>query len=648
MNKQFSKLVLFLILFAFFSAFVSAQDDTEKLTKILSMDPSLQKINELHQFQLNHPDSPYLGRIVQGFIITFIDMNEVDSALFQADEYIKSLPAERKGEIYNDIAYMLAENDAGLDTALVYSKRAVELVQNNPRYLSMYLDTKAYVLYKKGDAVEAVKIQKEAIKDHEDEPEYLYHLALFSKAAHNIKDALKFSALAVLHGDEGTSLVKFNEWAKDINPSLKDSIVMDIVHNFMAQVGGVNDKAVKSNAAAFMAQTGVNFKLADEWSEDAVKSINDKTLVEDYINYKKNYAIVKAADGKYKLALKELSKVETLVAPWNSDYWLTLGNVYYKLNKKNEALNAYINGLIASDNPLLLEYAKKLSSDKEIQNKIEKMKIQLSSVKHDKFKSAENQEGNVVLAELFTGAECNPCIAADRAFEELAEYFPRSALAVLEYHVHIPGPDPLTNPDTFKRYSWYGGNFGTPTIFFEGTEKITGGGPKYITANRFNVYKYIVNKYLNKKPEIKITGNVKLDMDTVSITVALKSSTITNLDPMLHIVLAEKSVKYTGANGIENNIFVVRDLVGEPSGTKLTSRNEIISRKVNINNLKKNITSYLKDPTADASWRAPSFHGWRKSINDLNKIDIKNLAVIVWVQDANTKEVLQAYYMNVN
>ncbi len=648
MKKQFSKLVLFLILFVFFSAFVSAQDDTGKLTKILSMKPSLQKINELHQFQLNHPDSPYLGRIVQGLMITFIDMNEVDSALFQADEYIKSLPAERKGEIYNDIAYMLAEKDAGLDTALVYSKRAVDLVQNNPRYLSMYLDTKAYVLYKKGDADEAVKIQKEAVKAHEDDPEYLYHLALFSKAADNIKDALKYSALAVLHGDEGTSLVKFNEWAKDINPLFRDSIVMDIVNNFIAKMDGADEKAVKSNAAAFMAQTGVNLKLAHEWSEDAVKSINDKTLVEDYINYKKNYAIVKAAGGKYKTALKELSKVKNLVAPWNSDYWLTLGNVYYKLNKKNEALDAYITGLIASDNPLLLESAKKLSSDKEIQNKIKEKKIQLSSVKSGKFRSAENEEGNVVLAELFTGAECNPCVAADRALEELADYFPRAALAILEYHVHIPGPDPLTNPDTFKRYSWYGGNFGTPTVFFEGTEKITGGGPKYITANRVNVYKYIVNKYLDKKPEIKITGDAKLDKDTVDITLALKYSVNSNINPMLHIVLAEKSVKYTGANGIENNIFVVRDLVGDPSGTKLNSQNEIISRKVNINNLKKNITSYLKDPTADPSWRAPSFHGWRKSIEDLNKIDIKNLAVIVWVQDTNTKEVLQAHYMNVN
>ncbi len=648
MKKQFIKPGLFLLLIIFYSTVVLAQGDTEKLTKILSMKSSQEKINEMHKFQFSHPDSPYLGRIVQGLMITFIDMNEVDSALFQADEYIKSLPAERQGEIYNDIAYMLAEKDAGLDTALVYSKRAVDLVQNNPRYLSMYLDTKAYVLYKKGDADEAVKIQKEAVKDHEDEPEYLYHLALFSKAADNINDALKYCALAVLQGDEGTSLVKFNEWAKDINPSLRDSIVMDIVHNFIAKMDGADEIAVKSNAAAFMAQTGVNLKLADGWSEDAVKSINDKTLVEDYINYKKNYAIVKAAGGKYKTALKELSKVENLVAPWNSDYWLTLGNVYYKLNKKNEALNAYITGLIASDNPLLLESAKKLSSDKEIQNKIEKMKIQLSSVKHDKFKSAENQGGNVVLAELFTGAECNPCVAADRAFEALADYFPRSALAVLEYHVHIPGPDPLTNPDTYKRYSWYGGNFGTPTIFFEGTEKITGGGPKYITANRFNVYKYIVNKYLNKKPEIKITGDAKLDKDTVNITLALKSSVNTNINPMLHIVLAEKSVKYTGANGIENNIFVVRNLVGDPSGTKLNSQNEIISRKVNIINLKENITSYLKDPTADPSWRAPSFHGWRKSIDDLNKIDIKNLAVIVWVQDTNTKEVLQAHYMNVN
>jgi predicted negative regulator of RcsB-dependent stress response len=651
MMKAFvNKLPLFTLLFILYTILVPAQNDADKLVNIISMKSKQEKINALHKFQNDHPQSPYNGRASQELINTFLDLNEVDSALFQADKFIQTLPAERKGEIYNDIAYMLAEKDAGLDTALAYSNRAVDLVHNNPRYLSMYQDTKAYVLYRKGDSKAAVEIQKEAVKGHEDDPVYLYHLALFSEGAGNLKDALKYSAQAVLQGDAGTSLVKFNEWANNMNHSLKDSIVMDIVHNFIDKMKGVDEKTVRSNAAAFLAETGVNLKLANEWAKDAVNSINDGTLVEDYINYKKNSAIVKTADGKYNEALKDLVKVKDLAAPWSSDYWLTLGKVYEKLNKRQNALDAYITGLAASDNPMLIESAKKLSSENEIQKKVEKMKDKLSSVKEGKYKSSGNKNGKVVLAELFTGAECNPCIAADRAFDELSEYFPRTDLAILEYHLHIPGPDPLTNPDTFKRYIWYGGNFGTPTVFFEGKEKITGGGPKFITANRFNVYDYIIKKYLDEKPGIQIAGDARLNNDKIDINISLKSNKTktANPNPMLHIALAEKSVKYIGANGINKHIFVVRDLIDGQSGTKLSSLNETISREVNIHELKEKINSYLTNPTTDASWKAPSFHGWRMGINELNKIDTKKLVLVVWVQDDNTKEVLQAHYMDLN
>lgn len=638
---------VFTILLVFYASFTLAQSDRDNLINIISMNSSTEKINALHKFQNDHPGSPYTGRVVQELIASFLDLNEPDSALFEADNFIKTIPAESRGEVYNDIAYMLAEKDAGLDTALVYSTRAVELVKNSPRYLSMYLDTKAYVLYKKGEPKAAVEIQKEAVKGHEDDPVYLFHLALFSQASGNLKDALKYSALAVLNGDDGTSLVKFNEWAKNIKPSLKDSIVMDIVHNFIDRMKGSDQKTVRSNASAFLAETRVNLKLANEWSAEAVNSINDKTLVEDYINYKKNAAIVKTADGKYKEALKDLIKVKDLAAPWTGDYWLTLGKVYENLDKNTDALDAYVTGLVASNNPVLVKSAEKFASDKEIKDKIEKKKKQLSSVDAVKFKSSKNKNNNVVLAELFTGAECNPCVAADLALDELSEYFPRTALAILEYHVHIPGPDPLTNPDTFKRYSWYGGNFGTPTVFFEGREKITGGGPKFITANRFNVYKYIVKKYLDKKPEVQISGNARLNKDKIDISISLKSNKSKSANPMLHIALAEKSVKYTGANGIDKNIYVVRDLL-DPSGTKLNSLNETVSKEVNLKELRENITSYLTNPTKDPSWRMPSFNGWRSGIDELKKIDSKNLAVVVWVQDNKTNEVLQAHYMDVN
>ena len=647
MKKQIYRLAFYTFLLILYSSLTFAQSDVDKLSQIISMKSSQDKIIALHKFQNEHNGSPYTGRVVQELINTFLDVDEVDSALYQADKFIQTLPEESRGGIYNDVAYMLAEKGAGLDTALIYSDRAIKLIQNNPRYLSMYKDTKAYVLYKKGEPEAALKIQEEAIKGHENDPVYLYHLALFSEASGNLKDALKYSAHAVLLGDDGTALGKFNEWAKNIQPSLKDSIVMDIVHEYIIKMNDADENRVRSDAAAFMAETHTNLKLANKWSDDAVNSISDKTMVEDYIDYIKNAAIVKTGDGKYREALKDLLKFKDIVAPWSSDYWLTLGKVYENLNKNKDAFNAYITGLVASRNPMLIKSAERFASEEEIQDEIKKMKEKLSSVEPGKFQSSQNKNGNVVLAELFTGAECGPCVATDHAFDELSEYFPRTALAILEYHVHIPGPDPLTNPDSFKRYNWYGGNFGTPTVFFEGKEKITGGGPKFIMANRFYVYKYIIEKYLDKKPGVQISGNAKLNKDKININISLKSDQSKEQDPLLYIALAEKYVKYSGANGIDRHLFVVRDLVDDPAGIKLSSLNETISKEINIRELKDNIVNYLTDPTEDPSWRMPSFHGWRSGIDELKKIDTKNLALVVWVQDANTKQVLQAHYVDV-
>ena len=53
----------------------------------------------------------------------------------------------------------------------------------------------------------------------------------------------------------------------------------------------------------------------------------------------------------------------------------------------------------------------------------------------------------------------------------------------------------MSNPDTFGRYAYYGSNFGMPTVFIQGTARVDGGGPKALTENRFNIYKYILENF---------------------------------------------------------------------------------------------------------------------------------------------------------
>src|SRR4029453_194767 len=86
---------------------------------------------------------------------------------------------------------------------------------------------------------------------------------------------------------------------------------------------------------------------------------------------------------------------------------------------------------------------------------------------------------------LFTGAQGPPCVAADFAFDGLEKTYKPADVVLIQYHVHIPGPDPMTNPSTEARWKYYLEKLpddvgGVPTALFNGQplpEKQRGGGP---------------------------------------------------------------------------------------------------------------------------------------------------------------------------
>ena len=78
--------------------------------------------------------------------------------------------------------------------------------------------------------------------------------------------------------------------------------------------------------------------------------------------------------------------------------------------------------------------------------------------------------------ELFTGAQCPPCVAADVAFDALEMAYDPKDLILSQYHMHIPGPDPLTNPASIARWDFYREKYpqnvgGTPTTMFNGSRR---------------------------------------------------------------------------------------------------------------------------------------------------------------------------------
>jgi tetratricopeptide (TPR) repeat protein len=610
------------------------------------------KIEALKNFTNEFPQSNYSPRAYLEIANNYLDLNKTDSALIYGDKYVNFYPPEGRLNPYNNMAYTLIAKKQGLDTALAYSQRAVQFARNkNIPNIGMYLDTYAASLYSLGKNQDALNAQTEAVKGHENDPEYLLSLAIYQDAAGNTKEALNTVANVLLKGDAQTGMDKFTEWLQKIAPDgnarvqMKKEISENAVNNFLKSNKEEDKYRSKSTASVFYSAMMLDLDTAEEWARESVNSINNNTIIEDQVQFHKNLALVYAAEGKTQIAQKELDKVKNFVDPWDAGFWLTLGNIYEKQKENKKALNAYISGLYAFENPTVKTAALTLLNKMNLKEDDLKKMIEIKQKESTSFETGKyrsKSSGKVLLAELFTGAECGPCQGADVAYDKLAEYFSRNSLAILEYHVNIPGPDPMTNPNTFSRYVYYGGNFGTPTAILEGKEIVTGGGPRYLAANRFNLYKYALSKYENQKPQVLMSGKAVKKENDIIFNINLKGKTNDPKD-VIHIALVEKSVDYTGSNTIDKHRFVVRNLIDNVSGIPITSNK--ISRSFNLNKIEDDLKSYLDDPTEQPSWRkAFGPPSWKARTDRLNR---DNLAIVAWIQNPDTKEIINSLFVEI-
>lgn len=654
---QYRMLLYVLMLGVVSSNLLSQNTEQEDYNTASSIQDQEKKSELLKIFIAQYPNGKYLGRALNSLFRIAVNNNQDSIALYYADQYLNTISEAARMNPYNSVAYTLAEKKIGLDSAAIYAQKAVDLAQSaSKKALRQILDTQALVYFERGQADSALALEREAIIGNESDPSYLHYLSIYEEATGHTTDALTHAAQAVLYGDGGNAIKNFYGWlqktktTKAEQQKYKERIVDSIVNVYMNPQSLKSVTQNNSSAALFMAKMGVYLQRSETMASTSVDAIDDATPLDMMITLKTNLAIIQSELGKNAKALQGLLSIRSLVSPYDSEYWFTLGQLYEKQNDAEHAMESYVQGMIAYENPKVKTAADELlktssNNTMTISEHIAQAKELL--IKFDPGKSiSKNLTGRTVLAELFTGAECNPCVASDRAFDKLGEYYPRTDLAILEYHVHIPGPDPMTNPDTYKRYQFYGGNFGTPTVFIDGGEKLVGGGGSIVAANRFRVYEHLVSKYQKRIPVLAITGTAEIKNDIVKVTLTISSATTFKKDSlMIHIALAEKSIEYTGANGVDKHIFVVRDLAHGAEGTPL-----ILGKKdahhtvlINVDDIQNGVATYLDDPTKDPSWKG-TFSGWKERTDS---IDRSNLAIVAWVQNATTKEVMQSIYMDV-
>jgi hypothetical protein len=256
-------------------------------------------------------------------------------------------------------------------------------------------------------------------------------------------------------------------------------------------------------------------------------------------------------------------------------------------------------------------------------------------VKVEPYHATEKRSDRVALAELYTGSGCNPCAAADLAFDAALQRFPRKDLAVLIYHLHIPRPDPMTTTETIDIGKSYEVN-GTPTFLIDG-KKQSGGGPRDLAGATFSRFKRDIEKDLETPAEAHIALEAGRAANIVQVSARVTKVKSESKDLEVGIALVEKEVRYNGENGIRFHAMVVRSVKTVPLA------GESYQQSFDVAAISKAIKDHLDDYEAKGHRGEPFTFSEKKYA-----IDPDHLAAVVFVHDAKTKHVLQSGYVDLS
>jgi hypothetical protein len=275
-----------------------------------------------------------------------------------------------------------------------------------------------------------------------------------------------------------------------------------------------------------------------------------------------------------------------------------------------------------------LENSGKADEAKEMLAKMKKLDFRL---KPKEFAGRKGKSERVVLVELFTGAQCPPCVAADLAFDALTKTYKPSEVVLLQYHVHVPGPDPLTNPDSEARFEFYEEAKGTPNVFANGKKLDVEGGQAEDAAERYEEFVEGINPLLEKEADGKLALAAKRKGDKITIEANVSGLKKSGDDVRLRLAVVEKEVDYKGRNGLAKHSHVVRFMPGGDAGTVMKAKDGKYPFTVDVAEVKKRLADYLKKSNDK-----------RPFPDDARPMELKELSVVAFVQDDRTQEVLQA------
>lgn len=174
--------------------------------------------------------------------------------------------------------------------------------------------------------------------------------------------------------------------------------------------------------------------------------------------------------------------------------------------------------------------------------------------------------GRTVLVELFTGAMCPPCVAADVGCDGLAQLYDRDEVVLVQWHLPVPAPEPMVAPVSLQRAEGYDVH-STPTVVVAGGEPIVGGGKVDAAPDMFRRYREVVDAQLQKAPAATIEGSAVRNGTVVRVAVKVAPTAAAKPGAWrAHVVLVESMVAFPGANGMLFHHCVARSSLTPTGG----------------------------------------------------------------------------------
>jgi hypothetical protein len=399
-----------------------------------------------------------------------------------------------------------------------------------------------------------------------------------------------------------------------------------------AKLAGKEDLAAKANAE----YADLNLEIAQQ----AKTSLPADAPLEQKVPVAKNLARAAKLAGKADLASDAEAEY--------TEMSLALAQKVKKELPKNSSLAQQ-----AAVNQKLLRAAKRAGNDgiadeveaelAAMESKLEEENQKLDEEYHAKvppFKPEayagreDATNDRTVLFELFTGAQCPPCVAADVAFDGLLSTYESTELIALQYHLHIPGPDPLTNADSIGRSQYYSVN-STPSTLFNGAAAAAGGGGMGQSKSKYDEFRREIDKRLADAKSAQIDLHLSRSGDKIQVSATAQSDGTNDGDEKLHLRLAltEEAVRYVGGNQLRFHHHVVRGFPGGIEGEALPDGQGKIELTIDLNDVRNGLDEYLEDSGAN--------------FPTLPKLDFKDLAVVAFVQDDSNKRILHAVQASV-